>query len=485
MKNRNILLTVLLLALVPAGLRAQDLESGYFLGGNPYAFRLNPAFQSERNIISLVLGGTGATVWSNLGASTFLYPNSNGYLYTFLNDRVSTAEFLGKISRMNVIGADARVNLLTIGFWAGHRFYTLDFNVRSLNSTSIPRDVFRFMKDDMTGSFDFSGLGFRANELVEAAFGWSKNYGNVFNVGFRVKALVGAAEMEMAMKHMHLSMNGNKWEIDAQGYLHASSPSFYAPTLPDGNLDYRNISFDELDYGPAGYGGAIDLGASWNVLPNLTLSASLLDLGTIRWNREINGVTPNMTYTWDPSQEESSDAGDWEEEISDSLDELVDVLQFKQASGHGAFEMMPFQLLLGAEYRMPFYERLSVGALYLGRFGNAFNRQTGRLALNWNPLNWMSMSTGATFNRLGESFSFAFNLHPAGINLMFGCDYIPMHTVGYTIDAADLPDIISNRKQQLVVEAPRDQLKLNFYLGLNLAFGRRRLDYAKRFIPEN
>ena len=484
MKNRHVLLTVLLMALVPAGLRAQDLESGYFLGGNPYAFRLNPAFQSERNLIALVFGGTGTTLWSNLGASTILYPNSNGYLYTFLNDRVSASEFLGKIDRKNVIGADARVNLLTIGFWAGRRFYTLDFNVRSLNSTSIPRDVFRFMKDDVSGTFDFSGLGFRANELVEAAFGWSKNYGNVFNVGFRVKALVGVAEMEMALKQMQLSMNGSKWEIQAQGYLHASSPSFYAPTLENGNLDYRNISFDEPHYGPAGYGGAIDLGASWNVLPDLTLSASLLDLGTIRWNREITGITPNMAYTWDPSEEETTQAGDWEDEIGDSLDELADVIQFKQDSEKGAFAMMPVQLLLGAEYRMPFYDRLSVGALYIGRYGNTFNRQSGRLALNWNPLSWMSMSTGATLNRLGESFSFAFNLHPAGINLMFGCDYIPVHTIKYTVDTDDMQDVFPNLKQ-VVIQAPRDQMKLNFYLGLNLAFGRRRLDHAKRFIQNN
>ena len=140
-----------------------------------------------------------------------LYPNENGKLYTCLNDRVSTSKFLDKISRNNVIGMDARVNLLTLGFWADRRYYTLDFNVRSLNSVSIPRDVFRFLKDDTSGTFDFSGLGFRANEFVEAAFGWSKNYDNVFNVGFRVKALVGAAEAEMAMKKMQLSMNGSKW----------------------------------------------------------------------------------------------------------------------------------------------------------------------------------------------------------------------------------------------------------------------------------
>jgi hypothetical protein len=483
MKNKYILPILLLLTLVPAGVRAQDLESGYFLGGNPYAFRLNPAFQSERNILSIALAGTGATIWSNLGASTFLYPNDNGYLYTFLNDRVSASEFLGKIGQRNVLGADARVNLLTIGFWADRRFFTLDFNLRSLNSASIPRDVFRFLKDDMTGAFDFSGLGFRAYELAEAAFGWSKNYDNVFNVGFRVKALVGAAEVEMAMKRMQLSMNGNKWEIQAQGYLHASSPSLSVSTLENGDLDIESLSFRENTYGPAGFGGAVDLGASWNVLPELTLSASLLDLGAIRWNREISGVTPEMSYTWEPSQDEGQGSGDWEEEISGSVEEITDVLSFQRAAEKGAFAMMPVQLLLGAEYRMPFYDRLSVGALYMGRFGNAFNRQSGRVSLNWNPLSWMSMSTGATLNRLGESFSFAFNLHPAGINLMFGCDYIPIHSIGYEVDLEDIADILP-WLDHMTVHAPRDQMKLNFYLGLNIAFGRRRLDYAKRFILE-
>ena len=481
MKNKYILPIVLLLALLPAGLRAQDLESGYFLGGNPYAFRLNPAFQSERNMIALIFGGTGATAWSNLGPSTFLYPNDNGYLYTFMNDRVSASDFLGKIGRQNVIGADARVNLLTIGFWADRRFFTLDFNVRSLNSTSIPRDVFRFLKDDVTGTFDFSGLGFSAYELVEAAFGWSKNYGDTFNVGFRVKALVGAAEVEMAMKRMQLAMNGNKWEIQAQGYLHASSPSLSVSTLENGDLDIESLSLRDDTFGPAGFGGAVDLGASWNVLPNLTLSASVLDLGAIRWNREISGVTPDMSYTWEPSQQEGQGSGNWEDEISGSIEEITDVLSFQRASEKGAFALMPVQMLLGAEYRMPFYDRLSVGALYMGRFGNIYARQSGRLSLNWNPLSWMSMSTGATLNRLGESFNFAFNLHPAGINLMFGCDYIPIHTIGYEVDLDDLSDIFPG-VDHLTVHAPRDQMKLNFYLGLNIAFGRRRVDHAKRFI---
>ena len=142
-------------------------------------------------------------------------------------------------------------------------------------------------------------------------------------------------------------------------------------------------------------------------------------------------------------------------------------------------DMLPFQVLAGAEFRMPFYERLTVGALYSGRGGACFARNTGRFSLNWNPLNFLSLSTSATLNRLGESFGFALNLHPAALNLLIGCDYIPVHT----IDMAPMIDNINDFPPALrrFAVIPRDQAKFNLYLGLNLAFGKSRLDHAKRF----
>ena len=131
-----------------AGAVAQDLEMGYFLGGNPYAFRQNPAFQSERGLASIALGQTGFGAWSNLGISSLLYPDSNGKVYTFLNDRVSSAEFLKNIHQRNHIDADVLVNILTVGFWTHEdTFLTMDVNVRSLNALSAPYDLFRFLKD--------------------------------------------------------------------------------------------------------------------------------------------------------------------------------------------------------------------------------------------------------------------------------------------------------------------------------------------------
>jgi hypothetical protein len=68
---------------------------------------------------------------------------------------------------------------------------------------------------------------------------------------------------------------------------------------------------------------------------------------------------------------------------------------------------------------------------------------------------------------------FALNLHPDAVNLILGCDYIPLRVM----DANRLFGTTDSRWAIL----PRDQMKLNFYLGLNIAFGRRRLDHAKQF----
>ena len=480
MKLKSFLLPALVLLTIAAPTaHSQELETGYFLGGNPYAFRMNPAFQSERNIFSVALGQTGLGAWSNLGVSTLFYPDANGQLYTFMNERVNAAEFLRKVGKNNRIDLDARVNVLTLGFWSDRRFFTIDLNVRSLNAVSAPYDLFSFWKEgtESKNSFDFSGTGFRSKNFVELAFGWSRNYDNVFNLGVRVKGLVGIVEAEILAEKLQLSMASDLWEIQAKSVLNASSPSLTYSRDGD-ELNLESIMLDDRHYGPAGYGAALDIGASWNVLPYLTLSAAVLDLGPMRWNREISGVSPETAYAWAPSDdEEGHTVLSWEDELDEASAALSGIFRFKDRSGSGAaFEMLPFRVNVGAEFRMPFYDRLSVGALYQGRGGNSFSRHTGRLSLNWSPLNFLSMSTSASLNKMGESLGFALNLHPAGINLMVGCDYFPFHFTSIAPMFDDLPD----RYRSLAV-LPRDQMKLNLYIGLNLALGWSRLDYKKEF----
>ena len=151
----------------------------------------------------------------------------------------------------------------------------------------------------------------------------------------------------------------------------------------------------------------------------------------------------------------------------------------KVADPRPAVARMPFRVHAGAEFRMPFYDRLSVGALYQGRFADSFARHSGRVSLNWNPLDFLSLSGSATVCKFGDSLGFILNLHPNAVNFLIGCDYIPLHVASI----APLIDNLDPKYARFAV-IPRDRLNLNLYVGLNIAFGRNRLDHAKRFVSK-
>ena len=461
-----------------APLAAQDLETGYFLGGNPYAFRLNPAFQSERNILSIGLGMTGLSAISNLGFSTMLYPEG-GKLYTCLNDHVSASELLGKLHRNNYMDLGARVNLLTVGFWSGRNFFTIDINVRNQEGVSLPYDLFRFIKGDKTeGSvFECASFGIRSQTFAEAAFGWSRSFDNHLSVGVRGKFIVGALGEDLTLNKLRVTIGDESWSVDSHGRLTVSSPAVSVGVVEDTDImNPRSFNFDWSKAGPAGWGGALDLGFRYDITPLLTVSGALLDLGAIRWNQEIAYETPDKTYEWAPSSEKTSASG-FPNEVMELLSVGSGFLAWREdKDAHPEFRLMPFRVNAGAEFRMPFYDRLSVGALYQGHFVNTFARHTGRMSLNWNPWDFLSLSTSATFTRLGESMGVALNLHPNGINLVLGCDYIPFHCV-------DLSPVLEDvdPKYARFLRCPRDQFKLNAYVGLNIAFGRSRLDHRKQY----
>jgi len=55
--------------------------------------------------------------------------------------------------------------------------------------------------------------------------------------------------------------------------------------------DYvTDFDFDSENLGIAGYGFGIDLGASYKILDNLTVSASILDLGFISWSKSSTKI---------------------------------------------------------------------------------------------------------------------------------------------------------------------------------------------------
>ena len=88
------------------------------------------------------------------------------------------------------------------------------------------------------------------------------------------------------------------------GTVKYSADAQVSTTVKGGGLKYNQdgtisgFDFKAEDAGVAGLGFGIDLGASYKVLDNLTVSAAVLDLGYINWKgSETTMATINATET--------------------------------------------------------------------------------------------------------------------------------------------------------------------------------------------
>lgn len=86
--------------------------SAYFMEGSTFRSQLNPAFAPLRGYVNIpVLGGVQVNVSGNLSVSDIFYP-VNGSLVTLFDKNVSAAEALGNLRSKNMLGTDARINII-------------------------------------------------------------------------------------------------------------------------------------------------------------------------------------------------------------------------------------------------------------------------------------------------------------------------------------------------------------------------------------
>ena len=128
---------------------------------------------------------------------------------------------------------------------------------------------------------------------------------------------------------------------------------------------------------------------------------------------------------------------------------------FAAAPGHFAerLNVRRIDLRAGAEYALPFAKWISFGELLTYRTG-LWPYAESRTSLTLSPCGWFDLSGNASFTTMGSSMGFLLNLHPGGVNFFVAVDrlkaefnpqFIPLHDFG-----------------------------LNFSLGLNFAFGKKR-----------
>jgi len=443
---------------------AQTLSSSYFLEGATYRHQLNPAFMGERNYISIpMLGNMNLGTSSNVGLTNFIYkyddPAGKYDLTTFMNSAISRDEFLGGLKTNNQINTNVEFTILSAGFHAWGGFNTIELGMKSNTSINMPYELFNFMKTGMDQeAYHINNFAANSNNYLELALGHAHKVNDKLTIGAKLKLLAGAGNVDAKIDQMDITLNGDKWEVMSNGTLNTAVGGGYYETKAENPGEINGFDVDKAGIG--GYGAGIDLGAAYKLMENLTLSASVLDLGFISWNNNLKGATRNNeAFVFDGFNDiavdpEVGDPNDVDTQFDNIKDDLEDMTRFYDEGKVNRTTMLATTINVGAEYNFPLYDKLSVGVLSTTRVNKPYTWTQAMVATNIRPLRWLDASVNYSYSTFGPNWGWMLSLHPKGFTFFVGSDRM-----------------ITNVTPQYL---PTSNMNANICLGFNVTFGKHR-----------
>lgn len=460
---KKLLFTLAILFAAAIGLSAQNFRTGYFLDGYMYKYQLNPAFQGERGFLALpVIGGTSVGVEAKISGAALAYPSVDGSSVSWFTDsEVSMDEFMSKIDKFNPVNESFDMNLFAIGFRAKNTYHTLDLSFRGQANQYIPGDAFRLAKDLASGTeindtYNLSNWSANINTFIQAAYGFSVKIKDVASIGFRAKFLLGAESVYSDLSDLRISFAQDKYTLNATGNVVVSP---YLNNMLEGNAGSTPNEILKPIFSTPSIGAALDFGFSVDFLKHFTFSGSVLDLGFISWKKstlyDFNSTKWDLSYT-------ETESGSGDNGLDSSVGQITSTIGEVAKAQNEYRHNLGFTTLLGLEFRVPFYTRISFGVLGTHRYEGVHSWTEGRFSVNYAPFRWFSLSGNYAMSTFGESYGAAVNLHPKGFNLFLGIDsFKPLlnTAAGYI---------------------PMDELNTNVKLGLTFPFGKYNGRYPKK-----
>ena len=458
---------------------AQFLRTSYFMEGTHYRQQLNPALTPTKGYFNLpVIGAVNATVGStSLGYQDIIDIIDDG------DDFYTKPDFMNRLKDNNKLNVNFSTEILSAGWYKGKNFWSFNIGLRTDIGANLTKNMFTFLNEMETveenwrnSNYDISGQQLNINAYTEIGLGLSRQINSRLTVGARVKALLGIGNMELKLNRVAMSANLpsdqqiNQWS--SESYWNSMTPSQAAQAAQELKDKFNNYhanltvgaelksSFKGLelqeeegnDYvtdfdfysgtlGIAGYGFGIDLGASYKILDNLTVSASVLDLGFISWSKsstkiasanpdpiDIKGSTyANMVDPNNPNtvmnavNQLQNDAQGYMDRVTngDVLD--YDMLQLEVGDAKESRKSrLASTLVLGAEYGF-FNNKLAVGVLSTTRFVQPDALTELTFSANYRPKSWFNVALSySAIQSAGKSFGLGLKLGP----LFVGTDYM-------------------------------------------------------------
>lgn len=437
---------------------------------------LNPAFRpSDSMYIGLpVLTGIGVSVNNNfVNFDDVIMKGNQDTLITFLHPDYDREEFLAKVRNHNSFDADLIVQLLSFGISLNSGYLFFDLNTRVTENLTAPRELIELAmrgNAEFAGRFtDLSSVGGRVSVYHEAGIGYSRNLGSGLRAGIRAKALLGIASTDIDNRRLGFDI-----APDLSHSINADMTFNFVGRSVDVNS--ANGEVDRIGFEPERIPNAVllseglnpgfgfDIGATYDMTPELQISAAITDLGMIFWRSSVRNLTVE-NENFQITGIDVSDVLSGDESIEDAFNQLIDSLQ---ESFPILTSSVPYStgispaLNMGASYKIS--PGLMLGVLSHSRFAGTQVHQSVTLSANYRLNNRLSASVGYTaanhrYDNIGAGFAVR-----AGIFQFYAAtDRIPLFWNRITVNEG---------RNSIIL--PSNWNTIDFRCGMNLVFGNRK-----------
>ena len=416
---------------------AQELRTSYFMETSNYRHQMNPALL-DSPYVGLLFSNINIGMTGNIGAKQFIF-DTNGlsgytgnYRYTtFMDPNVDAKTFLNKLHDKNRFDLYLNYNLFSVGFKAWGGVNLLELNLRSNTNLTLPKGLFEFAKTaGEKEHYEFGGLGMRTQNYMEIALGHSHDINDQWRVGGKLKFLVGAAYADFTADNVTLDMTEDAWRIQSNAQVKASllkSDVIHEdPSKNSADGRPRVKELDNFGFSLPGFGMALDLGVTYKPIENLTLSAAITDLGFISW-KNTHHASSQGDYTFDgfnniyigSDKDQTEDIDDQFDQIGDDLEEMFSVYDDGTKT---ATQALAATLNVGAEYKLPAYDKLKFGFLYTSRIHGKYSWHQGMLNVGVHPAKWFECNVNGAVASTGVTAGGAISFKAPHFNFYIAAD---------------------------------------------------------------
>lgn len=297
---------------------------------------------------------------------------------------------LTKLKKDNYFNTALQIDLVTFGFKLKKNYFSFNLSEKVETRFRYPKALFDVLingngAESVLGQEQNFNFGLNATHYTDIGVGYNREINDKLTVGGRLKLLKGHENVYTKKSDVSLTTGSQYFDLTAK-----SDIAIYTSGLDTNSMDqFGNISPTKYIFGSKNNGLGIDLGGSYKVTEKITASASVLDLGFIKWNQNTyNFVSKNpgasFTYSGVNIQDYLNDSTSIEEAFTNTLDSVSE--QFEIGTNQDKYRtFLSSKIYLGGNYKIN--DKNNAGLLLYGQtydkkihpgISLSYNTQVGR-----------------------------------------------------------------------------------------------------------